>query len=209
MFTTFLIFHLVNFLLKHHRLQSLHQTLYRPSLSFTTIPSLSPWSTTCVNYAPYSPCQSPLPTTSFLQDPSLMLSKDMGCLSSHITCMKLSQLTWGTSYTILSILKQHNRECLQMEASYLVVRTLVARRKVVQRMNNLRFIFHFHQGIMKRVLNRLNESFNFPNNSVLVIVHVWKESIISNLKIKTFPEQKQWLPWLCEGQGRWPHPPRR
>ena len=41
-----------------------------------------------------------------------------------------------------------------MEASYLVVRTLVARRKVVQRMNNnLRFIFHFHQGIMK-VLNR-------------------------------------------------------
>jgi hypothetical protein len=41
-----------------------------------------------------------------------------------------------------------------MEASYLVVRTLVARRKVVQWMNNIKFIFHFHQGIMKRVLNR-------------------------------------------------------
>jgi hypothetical protein len=41
-----------------------------------------------------------------------------------------------------------------MEESYLVVRTSVARRKVMKRMNNLWFIFHFHQGIMKRVLNR-------------------------------------------------------
>ena len=123
-----------------------------------------------------------------------------------------------------------------MEASYLVVRTLVARRKVVQWMNNIKFIFHFHQGIMKRVLNRfewklqllaslllpplislfmslklytlvmgltlnlwlwvgwwssLTRSNRFKAMGI-VIVHVWKEIIIYNLKIKSFPEQEQW-----------------
>ena len=125
---------------QHHRLQSLHQTLCTTD-QLSASPLTSPFSIYSLPDQPISPRLSfPRPVSHFHPTGP---HPDMGSLSSHITCM--SQL---------SSLKQHNEECLLMEASYLVVRTLVARMKVVQRMNtNLRFIFHFHQGIMK-VLNR-------------------------------------------------------
>ena len=126
MITTFLIFHLVNFLLSNITDFSVfirHSIDQLSASPLSSPPCLSPSIYSMTNPKCQLCClhsSASLPTTSILQDPnltntlhpSLMLSKDMGCLSSHITCMKLSQLTWGTSYTILSILKQHNEECL-------------------------------------------------------------------------------------------------
>ena len=140
MITTFLIFHLVNFLLSNITgfsvfiRHSIDQLSASPLSSPPCLPLIysmtNPKCQLCCLHSSAS-----LPTTSILQDPnltntlhpSLMLSKDMGCLSSHITCMKLSQLR-----------------------TLVVMRTFVARRKEVQwQWMNFKFKFHFHQEIMK------------------------------------------------------------
>ena len=137
MCTTFLIFHLVIFLLSNITGFSLFTRHSIDQLSAS--PLSSPPSIYSLTNLMYQLCSlhssTSLPTTSILQDPnltntlhpSLMFSKDMGSLSSHITCMKLSHLR-----------------------TLVVMRTLVARRKEVQwQWMNFKFKFHFHQEIMK------------------------------------------------------------
>ena len=97
MFTTFLVFHLVNFLLSNitgfslFTRHSVDQVSASPLTSPFSIPDqpISPMLPTFLGQSPTSILQDPNPTNTLY--PSLMLSKDMGSLSSHITCM--SQLT--------------------------------------------------------------------------------------------------------------------